>query len=267
MEQVRKFHDNLDTKIGKSALINTIDSCLSSRIEETVPVGGSLEHVTLKYHKIQFQPRTGIKFNIFDTWGVSEGNYEGTNLLNYFLDGAIPENFPMEKAHDTRFVQETVKNSSKTAQQRQIHAVIMFIKADTDQNSQDSHLMRQYISNCTAKGDYWLLKIMKSIVGYNVILAVTGVNKISPQQHKQQRETIFQSFGVPKSRIVFVEAYFEVLLCNCSLCSPNLRKIKNLLRKTSQLYACWKKLSRWQTTFWKRKHCNRRLVLPSRSRT
>jgi hypothetical protein len=234
LEQARQRHNNPNSRTGKSALINTIDSCLSSRIEETVPVGGSLEHVTLKYHKIQFQPRTGIKFNIFDTWGVSEGNYEGTNLLNYFLDGAIPENFPMDKAHDAAFVQETVKNSSKTAHQRQIHAVIMFIKADTDQNSQDSHLMRQYISNCTAKGDRCLLKC-SSAVGYNVILAVTGVNKISPQQHKQQRETIFQSFGVPKSRIVFVEAYFEVYCVILLELIPSLRKIKNLLRKISQL--------------------------------
>jgi len=102
----------------------------------------------------------------------------------------------MENANDRAFVQQVVRNSTPTANERQIHTVIIFINADTDQNSKDSQLMRQYISNCTAKG-------------YNVILAVTGVNKISPEQHNQQRSTIFQTFGVPKSRIVFVEAYFE----------------------------------------------------------
>jgi len=181
---------------GKSSFINTVDTCLSSTIQDTVVVGGSQNHVTISLQKVEFSPRVGIRFNIWDTWGVHGGNYEGNNMLNYFLDGLIPENFLMEKAFDPKFVAETIKNNSDAADRRRIHAVLVFVKVDTDQNAEDVKLIQKYIGNCTAKG-------------HNVLLVVTGVHVIPKALHNTKMTEMSQTFGIPKSRAVLVETYFE----------------------------------------------------------
>lgn len=106
----------------------------------------------MSYEKVEFSPRVDIRFNIWDTWGVNDQNYEGTNMLNNFLDGAIPDGFPMDRSRDQAYVSAVMKNNSATASQRHIHAVLMFVKVDTDQNAQDVKLIQKYLGNCTAKG-------------------------------------------------------------------------------------------------------------------
>jgi hypothetical protein len=121
---------------GKSSFINTVITSLSETIEEQTVIGGSLDHVTNKYEMIQLKPKIGIKINMFDSWGVSGPNYENTNMLNYFLDGLIPDEFPMEKVYDIQFVEETIKNNYYDAYKRKIHAVAMFINIDTEKNQE-----------------------------------------------------------------------------------------------------------------------------------
>jgi septin family protein len=111
----------------KSSFINSILTMLGreDKIVTAAAAGGTARHQTTKLVRYELNKQLeGLHVNLFDTWGLTNRTYQGTELER-ILNGELPVGWKMEDAIEDNA--QKLKQFQGSMALRKIHTVIFFI--------------------------------------------------------------------------------------------------------------------------------------------
>lgn len=213
---------------GKSSLINSVLTSLSSEVQQTAVVGGSEDHVTSTLARFRLWNIPGIpkvRVNLWDTWGLTATNYH-SEFVKLLLRGAFANGFHMKE----RFVlREAIEHDLALGNvgERSMHAALVVVPQGI---TADSNLATSMKAAFKDMGEH----------GLNPVVVVTHIDERSPEEYPSLRKQIADLFRISENRIYLVQNYVTQAEKNFTIDRNSLVVLEEVIKLANQRIALLK---------------------------
>jgi septin family protein len=180
---------------SKSSFINSIYTMFQhDTIISTAGTQAGSDHCTKQYFKYEFE---GLPFSIWDTWGITEENYQDFELT-LMLQGKLPKKYDYSMSYDV-VKKKFGKDLDATANERKIHQVIFFIPIGQYEDLQEYMVEHLRSINMLVPNPIIVLSLADSFDEKIRESPLLGDSKILSEAKKK----ITQKIGIPGNRIYY----------------------------------------------------------------